>query len=150
MKRHFDFRLSGIWYAAALVTIIAIEWTALQLSPRWFWFHYHRIDPVEPVPVGGPIEFISWFERKEGLDMTWSDGLYCDLNDGLGMRWISDQPATKLQGERVTVDQPQNWTYGERVPDEASNCQLRSVGRGHLKYGITKTQVTFSPLFPLE
>lgn len=142
-----SFRRVIVGYALACLAVIAIEWTAGRLVPRDAFFHYYSIEPASRVVPGSPVYFRSVLRVTIPVDFDYVDTLYCDVSDGLGWRYWSQQTSRVENAEVRTAQSPAIWLYSADTPDVPYRCYLRSAVSAVLKYGETKTQVLKSDPF---
>lgn len=147
-----------VWGKAALATFVLSGLLATvplfyqiieeQLKPINNYLTYHSVEPVKQVfNIGEPLKFYSTREVYQDVNVEWSDALYCDIGDGLGLGTYSIYETGRLIKQHGYFTG--SWTYQAEVPERPSHCQLFTTIAVKLKFA-TKTQFIQSPGFEIK
>ena len=161
-------RRAAGWYIAAVLAISGTEWAIkapdrfrswqdqrqVEASSRAEWFTYKAIELTHTPRAGQDIKLRSIAEVLQPLDFRFSDTLYCDLNDGHGMRNYSSQPNYIENIKPSGFERAKPWVYPrDKVPNVVgATCFIRAFPVAVVPYGVEKhhREPIYSEVFVLE
>lgn len=142
------FRLA-LLYAALVAIGGALEFGALTLTPRSWWFTVYQVEAIYPALTGRPLTFVANIEHRRQSNVRAQVVLYCDFRDGAGFRFYSDQ-LFRIDDYPVRAKELGTlFNYTEAVPQVPAECYLRIVRGVRLHWGIWKRQTIESLRFEL-
>ena len=127
------------WVGVAAIWKVSL-WAVDEITPAENLMHYDRIEVVD-APVGGPVSFISYSERRKPLFVQWHDTVYCTMPDGSTRKvgtqlYPVDGPGFEQSKE---MGPGEVWTWDVRpIPRRAVMCYLAGAADVGTMNGVRK------------
>lgn len=137
MKKHgFDVRtLAAYVFAMAIIMSVlqagksGVEFGIVEYSNTSYWFEYDKIESseIEYNSSDNNIFMKSYSKWKVAdIPIVWVDNLFCNLDDGNGLRFISSQVNNGTSKITDFTQTPEVWQMTLTLPDKDALCQIRS------------------------
>lgn len=109
--------------AASAISLGIVYVLMLGFMPVTFWFHYDAVN-AEDALIDQDIRMLSIRTTERTVDLEFVDVLRCDLDDGDGFRFISNQEpiAFRIEANR----EPAPWLYTAEKPMVPATCFVES------------------------
>lgn len=153
-------RFCVVMLSGAVLTIIAgwfsqaVAQTYYTVMPREYFFDYESVRPHGDVMAGDTsILFESRLYRREGLDFSYLETLYCDTHDGNGYVDISgaQQRYLRQEMEAATPEKGVLWRLNVNLPDVVgTTCYGRATPEVVFPYNVRRRQVVLIDSFVLK
>lgn len=143
----FDVILNGmVIYGVVLVGASIFYY----FSPSSLYFNYSSVEPVTtPIEIGSDyILMESTLEVRVDGNLYWNDVLRC-IDQNMRFTYFSQQD-TSSQVVYSGPERTSQWYYRGEIPEYSTTCQIRSVIRRKLPFGIEKQQVLNSSYFQVK
>ena len=125
---------AGSWLAAALF-VMAFPYLFLKTAPLSWFLYYQRIEIVEPVMSGAPINLISFIGRPMGSGFLYfHDVLRCDSDEDGRFENYSNQSGGPVPSKPGKLA-PFPWKFNARVPQAGARCFVESTVTYDLVFG---------------
>ena len=150
----FDIYKGGVAFLATMGAFVTGSYLFYTFAPSSYWFHYKKIEIVQPACTGGPLRFQNTVWTKRPVDYRWNDVLRCHVGWKSGDEFLPgfvDSQNTSLDGVSPRDDyfKPPPWKYVKYTPDVPARCVLESTPGVHLNFYGKKSQKLFSEPFDL-
>ena len=130
-----------ISYVAALVALVALEFSYYRFMPITHFIKYESVHLVGHARFGYPLTFISNSFSRAGVTLVWRDLLFCQLPGDYEAEFIliSYQPFERVVSKTADIGHSRKpWQYHAETGPVGSTCFLEYGPTLKLKYGIRR------------